>query len=251
MKREFQFQNWIRLFEENASYRDVINWDDEYLLTQNEKNIIYRSIRQFQQGESGEGKYLFTDARRYIKNCSDDSYLYALKLFIHEEHRHAKYLAEFMKRQGIEKEKGHWVDKAFRWLRHHGNLEVSIIVLVTAELFAAIYYRALGKATQSKCLMAICDRILWDENLHINFQSCALNKIQNKRNPLLNMYMRFNHRLLLIGTIPIVWYYHRKVFKAGGYHVFKFIRETFSVYERMQIIIHANEKELMQMEQAW
>lgn len=251
MKREFQFQNWIRLFEENAAYRDTISWKEDYTLSAREKNIIYNSIRQFQRGESGEGKYLFQDAKQYVKKCTDDSYMYALKLFIHEEHRHAKYLSEFMSRQGIEKEKGHWVDKAFRWLRHNGNLEVSIIVLVTAEIFAAVYYRALAKATKSKCLSEICERILWDEDLHINFQSCALNKIQKNRNPLLNFYMRFNHKLLLIGTLPIVWYYHKKVFKAGGFNLFTFIGESFLIYERLRRIVTADNKELMQMEQAW
>lgn len=251
MKKDFKFQNWIRLFEENAAYRDSINWNEDYQLSENEKEIIYNSIRQFQRGESGEGKYLFQDAKQYVKKCTDDSYMYALQLFIHEEHRHAKYLAQFMERHGIEKEKVHWVDNVFRWLRHHGNLEVSITVLVTAELFAAIYYRALAKATKSKCLSQICERILWDEDLHINFQSCALNKIQKKRNAFLNFYMRFNHKVLLIGTIPIVWYYHKKVFKAGGFNFFTFIGETFLIYKRLHSIVTANEKELMQMEQAW
>jgi len=251
MKKGFQFQNWIRHFEENAYRKDDIGWNDDYQLTRSEKKAVAESIRQFQRGESGEGKYIFQNAKQFVKQCTDDSYLYALELFIHEEHRHATYLAKFMGQQSIPKIKEHWVDNVFRWLRHHGNLEVSITVLVTAELFSSIYYRALAKATRSKCLQEICERILHDEDLHIHFQSFALNRIQRKRNPLLNFYMRFNHKVLLLGTMPVVWFFHRNVFKAGGYNLIRFMAESFIAYDELNTIVKASDKQLLQLEQAW
>jgi hypothetical protein len=251
MKKEFQFQNWIRIFDENAALPDSILWDENRKLTPREKQIIYDSIRQFQRGESGEGKYIYQEAKRYVKKCGDDSYLTALKLFIHEEHRHANYLARFMEMQEIPKIKDHWVDGIFRWLRHHGNLEVVITVLVTAEIVAAVYYKALARATSSQCLKDICERILHDEDLHIYFQSYALNRIQYKRNPILNAYMYLNHYILLVGTIPVVWHFHKKVFVAGGYNLLLFAGEIFSVFAKMRSVVRASRRELLRMEQVW
>ena len=161
-KKKFYFQQWIHVFEQNADKQDNFNWNEKEILSEEERKIIFESIRQFQRGESGEGKYLFQDAKKYVQQCADDSYLEALKLFIHEEHRHSKYLAKFMEMQNIPKEKSHWVDTIFRWLRHKGNLEVSITVLLTAELIAAVYYKALSKAIHAQLMKQICFRILCD-----------------------------------------------------------------------------------------
>ncbi|MBC8046691.1 MAG: hypothetical protein H7Y00_07850 [Fimbriimonadaceae bacterium] len=249
--KEFYFQHWINVFEENANKEDNFKWNEEYQLTPEEKEIIYDSIRQFQRGESGEGKYIFQDAKKYVQQCEDDSYIYALKLFIHEEHRHAQYLLKFMNKNNIAKEKEHWVDNFFRWLRHKGNLEVSITVLLTAEIIAAVYYKAMANATQSKLLKQMCYRILCDEDIHIRFQSYALNRMQKKRSSLLNLYMRLNYVLLLAGTIPVVWFYHGKVFKKAGYNFLDYAAETFLIFEKSRKIIKAKDKELLQMEQVW
>jgi hypothetical protein len=249
--KEFYCQHWINVFEANANKADNFNWDEDYRLSVKEKYIVAESIRQFQRGESGEGKYIFRDAKKYVQYCQDDSYMYALRLFIHEEHRHAKYLLKFMQKNNIPKQREHWVDNIFRWLRHKGNLEVSILVLLTAELIAAVYYKALSKSTKSLLLKQICKRILSDEDIHIRFQSYAINRIQKNRNPLLNMYMRFNYAVLLCGTIPVVWFCHGKVLKAAGYHFFSFAAETFLVFEKSRRILKAKDKELLQMEQVW
>lgn len=249
--KEFNFRHWIQVFEDNANKPDNFDWSADEPLSKKEKYIVAESIRQFQRGESGEGKYIFQDAKKYVQQCADDSYMYALKLFIHEEHRHALYLQKFMQKNTIPKQSKHWVDSIFRWLRHKGNLEVSILVLLTAELIAAVYYKALAKATHSALLNQICKRILSDEDLHIRFQSFALNQIQKGRNPFLNFYMRFNYAVLLSGTIPIVWFCHSKVFKAAGYNFFSFAAETFLVFEKSRRILKANDKELLQMEQVW
>lgn len=249
--KEFNFRHWIHAFEDNANKPDNFDWNAAEPLSEKEKYIVAESIRQFQRGESGEGKYIFQDAKKYVQQCADDSYMNALKLFIHEEHRHALYLQKFMQKNNIPKQSKHWVDSVFRWLRHKGNLEVSILVLLTAELIAAVYYKALAKATNSALLNQICKRILNDEDLHIRFQSFALNQIQKGRNPFLNFYMRFNYAVLLSGTIPVVWFCHSKVFKAAGYNFFSFAAETFLVFEKSRRILKAKEKELLQMEQVW
>ncbi len=71
--KEFQFQNWIAVLEENAAKRDSISWNENYRLNPHELKCICSSVQQFQRGESGEGKFIFQDAKQFVKNCSDDS----------------------------------------------------------------------------------------------------------------------------------------------------------------------------------
>ena len=65
-----------------------------------------------------------------------------------------------------------WTDSVFRWLRNVvGTLEISIGVLVTAEIIAKVYYPALREASGSVVLRAICDQIIRDERKHVEFQT--------------------------------------------------------------------------------
>ena len=91
-----------------------------------------------------------------------------------EEQRHSAYLLRFMQREGIPVSSKHWVDTVFRRLRVLGGLELALRVLVSAEIIAIPYYRALGAATQSPLLQAICATILQDEAAHLRFQASML-----------------------------------------------------------------------------
>jgi len=132
-------------------------------LTTEEYNTIYQSIQQFQIGESSEGKYLMKAANEYLKDKSYNGYAEALKLFIQEEQRHARYLAYFMKVEDIPVIKKHWIDQIFRKLRRLASLKQSITVLLAAEIIATVYYEALKNVTNSKLLIDICNRLLLDE----------------------------------------------------------------------------------------
>ena len=164
------FKKWKAYFENNQDHFNDLDPTTNNGLTDNERKVIYKSIRQFQKGENSEGKNLYN----YAKAWGNQDYLETIKLFIREEQTHALVLGEFMKANNIPKIKHHWVDGIFRGLRKIGGLENSINVLLTAEVIAAIYYRALKNATRNKLLTNICDQIILDEEMHINFQSRTL-----------------------------------------------------------------------------
>ena len=73
---------------------------------------------------------------------NDSLFAGALDLFIKEEQQHSRYLAAFMESEGIPLLPRHWVDSTFRLLRGLAGLELSLTVLVTAEIIAVPYYRA-------------------------------------------------------------------------------------------------------------
>ena len=153
-----------------------------------------------------------------------------MRLFILEEQTHARVLGKFMEGEGIPRIRAHWVDNIFRWLRKLTNLENTITVLVTAEIIAKIYYRALKESTRSVLLKHLCDQILKDEDQHISFQCYTLNIFYQQKGKSRRFLSRFLHSILMAGTILIVWIHHRRVLKTGGYDFIRFFLETFLVF---------------------
>jgi hypothetical protein len=153
-------------------------------------------------------------------------------LFIKEEQKHALVLGQFMKVNNIPKIKTHWVDSVFRGLRKMAGLENSVTILLTAEVISAIYYTGLYKATNSNTLKLMCNRILIDEEMHINFQTFTLGEFYKKKSNLGKLTNRIFHRTLMTGTTIIVWFGHKKVLKNGGYSFPKFYKNVFEEYNR-------------------
>ncbi|MUT67385.1 ferritin-like domain-containing protein [Paenibacillus sp. NEAU-GSW1] len=222
---EVDFAKWRTYFQYNGDHLKPLDWDDPYRITPEERKRIAKSIQQFQLGENSEGKHLTGNAKAYIDRTKDEGYFSAIVEFIREEQRHARELGKFMKIQQIPIIREHWVDQAFRRLRKLAGLEQSIIVLITAEIIAKVYYKALRECTRSATLIQICEQILQDEIKHVQFQSETLYKLSLGRSKLRNGWSRLFHRILLEGTLVVVWLQHRSVFTGGGYRLGRFYND--------------------------
>jgi hypothetical protein len=122
-----------------------------FQLTESERRVATPSIQQFQLGEGARGQRLLERGQKYGRKVNDPLFAGALDLFIKEEQQHSRYLSAFMESQGIPLVQWHWVDSVFRELRGLAGLELPLTVLVTAEIIAVPYYRALRGATGSFC----------------------------------------------------------------------------------------------------
>lgn len=89
------------------------------------------------------------------------------------------------------------MDNVFRRLRRYASLEQSVIVLLTAEIIAKLYYKALQKSTKSEVLIDLCNQILSDEEKHVQFQSETLHKFAQNRSVLFNRIVYILRRILL------------------------------------------------------
>jgi hypothetical protein len=218
---------WENHFGTNYGHLDHISFDGDEL-TLAEKELITTSIQQFQRGENSEGKNLI----HFARNSEFRRYHETIIHFIKEEQRHALILGKWMDNHDINRIQDHWVDNVFRKMRRFSNLENSIRILLTAEIIAAVYYKALRDATRSKTLQAICKQILIDEAIHLDFQCYTLSHFQRKRGGFLRIVHNFKQRILMTGTILVVWKEHRKVLTAGGYSFMQFAAENFEIMER-------------------
>jgi hypothetical protein len=211
-------QEWRRYYEENARSLLKIPWELGHELSYAEQRAIIRSVQDFQAGESSEGRHLFQYAKDYAERTGDHEYIEAIRLFIAEEQRHARDLGHFMQLNGIPLVKTTFTDGVFRRLRQvFGGLEISIGVLVTAEIIAKVYYAALQGATNSVVLQTLCRQILRDEVKHVEFQVERLGILRAKRNWMLLKGTIAIQRFLFLGTCIVVWAFHYKVFRKSGY----------------------------------
>lgn len=182
-------------------------WDEEYRLTPHERQAIAASVQQFQLGEGSEGHHFLQRGRE----LRDPFFVPALVAFIGQEQRHSAYLGRFMDRQGIPRLGRHWVDQIFRRIRKLAGLRTMVSVLVTAEIIAVPYYRALRLATASRLLRCLCNEILREEATHLEFQADTLRRLG------FNTFQRQLHQALLLFTCAVVWRGHQPVFAAAHY----------------------------------
>lgn len=231
------FLNWKKYFEVNQQHFDAICWEDNRPLEAAERKRIHTSIRQFQRGEHSEGKHFLA----FAGTLGDPVYTDIVRLFIREEQDHAGVLGRFMDLQQIRRIRQDGLDTIFRRLRKLAGLECTVSVLLTAEIISMIYYQALEKATGSKLLQQICRQILRDEEMHLRFQSYTLQVIYGKKNRVELVFSRCARRVLMAGTIFVVWFFHRKVLKAGPFSALSFFRAVWKEFRRCDRMISGME----------
>ncbi|HEV7403077.1 MAG TPA: hypothetical protein VGO11_09135 [Chthoniobacteraceae bacterium] len=208
---------WLRYYQQNPDQLLHIPWYLGAELTAEERAAITRSVQEFQLGESSEGRHLLLDAADYAARTGDHLYLQTMRLFIAEEQRHAADLARFLQLNGLPVVQSTWGDCVFRQARNlFPGLELSITVLVCAELIAKVYYAALRKATGSLILQRLCEQILRDEVSHVAFQTEQLARLRARRGRSAHAITMAAQRLAYLGAVCVVWVSHRRVMQRAG-----------------------------------
>ncbi len=224
---------WIHHFQRNRESR-TFPWHDPYRLGPSERLILAPSLQQFQLGEGAPGRGLLRRTEDYARLSGDLDFSEAMQLFIAEEQQHSAELARFLRQQGVPLLAAHWVDTTFRGLRKLAGLEVCACVLVSAELIAVPYYRAVYRTTQSTLLRSLCRRILRDEAFHLSFQAATIARMRLRRPKALRTLSNFIHRLFFVGTLTVVWLEHQRLLSRGGYTFGKFFTESQRHFRRFR-----------------
>jgi hypothetical protein len=226
-------QEWVDHFRWNGSVAMRVPWHIGPDLSDEERAAIAHSIQMFQLGENSEGRHLMRYAKEWAERTGDTPYPEAIRMLIAEEQRHASVLGRFMEINGITRIKRGCSDGIFWWARNlFGTLEVSISVLVTAEIIAKIYYPALSEATASIVLRAICEQIHREEIAHVEFQTEQLARIRVGRPAYGIWATRFFHRLLFYPTLIVVGLSHRMALHRGGLSLWQFFSQCHREFVR-------------------
>jgi hypothetical protein len=233
-------QAWRKHFLDNGLAERHLPWHNPYRLSAHERAVVESSIQQFQLGEGSQGRRLLKRGIRSSHRANDPYFPRALYLFIKEEQRHSAHLLRFMDQQGIPPVSKHWIDSVFRHLRGLAGLELSLRVLVTAEIIAVPYYRALGMATKAPLLRALGSIILADEGAHLRFQASMLRRMALGRLSPITRAVSHMHRTFLVATVCIVWREHRRVFEAAGYRFGRLLKESLSEFAALDRAISSH-----------
>ena len=215
-------ENWYNYFRKNSTEAGDIPWHVGNDLSPPERSIIAKSIATFQLGEYSEGRHLLAFAEDYAQANGNPHIVPVTKYFIAEEQNHASVLKKFMVIHNIELIQKNWTDSVFRRLRKYLGFEVSMTVLITAEMLALIFYDALQEATSSLLLKKICEKILVDETSHVKYESELIEYIRTQKSLSARILARVLHRFLFFGTVLVVYFEHRRVIKQGGYKLTRF-----------------------------
>jgi hypothetical protein len=228
--RMFDWNYWLEIFTTRASQLTMRRPGRDDWISDEECSLIAGSIATFQLGEQSEGRTLLRFSEKFAARHGVPALPAVTALFIKEEQSHAAQLKEFMLANGIPLKKKSWTDSIFRVLRKLAGFEAAVTVLVTAEMIGFVYYRALARATESRCLKAICRAMCADESVHLRYETQLLMTLRGGRGPLMRRIVERAHRVLLTASALIVYFDHRRVLKHVGYDPQTFVRDCRAVY---------------------
>ena len=226
----FDWNYWLAFFEARVPQLVIVRPDTRDRLSDEERRRIGASIATFQLGEQSEGRTLLRFAEKFAARRDLPALPRVTALFIKEEQHHAAQLREFMIANRIRLKRRSWTDSVFRVLRKLAGFEAAVTVLVTAEMIGFVYYRALARATNSRCLKSICRTMCADESLHLRYETQLLMTLRGERGPLRRKLVERAHRLLLSVSARIVFHDHRRVLEHVGYDARTFRRDCEAIY---------------------
>jgi hypothetical protein len=218
-------QEWVSYFKDNLEVKRI-NWQQPATITKQEQKNVLKSLQAWQLGETSDGKNLLKASAMYAEKINDPYYIKAVQLFIREEQKHGSNLGKYLDMIEQPRIKKNWGDTLFRKIRYLNNsMEWWTLAVISVESTAQIFYQSLKDATQCKLLKEICTDILIDEAPHIQFQRERLAIIFHSKN-LAARYIAFPfYKFFFLSTSIIVWFAHRKLFKAGGNDFRKYFRK--------------------------
>lgn len=159
---------WLADFEASAQRPRPVVPGPPPGLRPDQQETLARSLAVFQLGESGEGRIA-----REIDGCClpgvDGVYRDALRLFVAEEGRHGRILADMVRALGGRLLRRTWTDALFTWSRRLMGVRLKLIVLLAAEVVGITFYGLLAERLAVSAFRAALDQICADETHHLAF----------------------------------------------------------------------------------
>lgn len=215
---------WLAHFQQNRLNRPEPAWDAPPLPASSVTQTLASSLSHFQLGESGEGRFLLSEARHAFPD--DPDYCEALSLFISEEQEHARLLERLVLRLGGKTISRHWSHFLFRLLRRALGVNFELHVLVIAELVGTGYYRLVRRYSRDPVVVQVCDLVLLDEAWHVAFHCERFAADQAAWLPLERTLWVTSFQVLFLAATAVAWVDHGAALRGIGSDRREFVKEV-------------------------
>jgi hypothetical protein len=223
---------WIQHFRANA-FQKRVDWNLRPAIKAAEVKTILASLQAWQLGETSEGEHLIAAAEKYAAKIGDHDYVEAIRLFIKEEQKHGNNLGRYLDAIGKPRVEKNWGDSLFRRVRYFNtSMELWTLAVIVVESAAEVFYQSLHDATGCLLLKQICTDILIDEAHHITFQTERMTVICSGKSAFSKAWRRGIYKYFFFATAGLVWFAHKKLFKAGGHSFFTYRKKMEYKYLR-------------------
>jgi hypothetical protein len=206
------FDTWLTYFQNNRLNRPELDWSLALTLDDRLASVLATSLSHFQLGESGDGNHLLGKAAKE----TNARHFECLTLFIKEEQEHAQLLERLVLRFKGKLITSHWTDAVFCRLRHSLNLNWELQILLTAEIIGTVYYILMGRHTSDKLLSSICQKIVSDEEKHLQFHHDYFRILHQASSEQIKILWNWQFAVLLFLTASLAWMDHGSCLKMLG-----------------------------------
>jgi rubrerythrin len=164
---------------------------------------LARSLAIFQLGESGEGR-IAQDIDHCTLPSVDADYRASLKLFVEEEHRHAKILARMvleLKGRLLERS---WSERLFCYGRRMLGIRFKLLVLLAAEVIGIAFYGTIATRLPLGSMRFALAEICRDEEFHLRFHA-AFFRAQMHSLPHRMLFSAAWHMVGTAAALVVLW----------------------------------------------
>ena len=189
-------------------------------LTALQARHLGRSLAIFQVGEAGEGR-IARQIQRYRGPGITRAYCDALGLFVAEEARHGRMLAELVDALAAPQLSAAWTDVLFTALRRLMGIRFKLLVLMAAEVVGLSFYHLVATHLEPGSFREALEQICQDEKDHLLFHGDFF------QSQLISTLDRLVFRLLwpLISQLALgmACFDHRQTLSSLGIHRLLFL----------------------------
>lgn len=161
------WNRWRHHFERNAE-RPLPAGSDPGPIDGARRRELARSLARFQLGEAGEGRIAREIWSARLAGIDDD-YRVALGLFVKEEGRHARILADLVRRLDGTLLRATWTERLFVAGRRLLGARLKLLVLLAAEVIGIAFYGLLADALPRGLVRRALLELCGDEEHHLSF----------------------------------------------------------------------------------
>jgi len=136
--------------------------------------VLAPSLGRFWLGESGEGR-VAKQAAESSDPALDDAMRESIALYVREEGRHAREIADVLSAMHEPLPGRHWSESLFRRGRRLLGLRTKMMTIAAAEVVGAVYYEMLSEGVPAmRELAAVIAR---EEREHLGFQGAYFERV--------------------------------------------------------------------------